>query len=159
MCAIFFIFLSSMFFTFDFFYHACYLRLSLYYVCSLLFNFLTGVFFTFDFFVSYVLFTLIFCISCAFYFLKYVCFILSSSDMSSDIYLLLHVTIINKVPSLNSINVVSFVLHFHTWVRMSLIIEGTPVRQFKNICVFGGSNLGKTEEFVNAAHKLGEVLA
>ena len=42
---------------------------------------------------------------------------------------------------------------------MSLITEGTPVRQFKNICVFCGSDLGKTEEFVNAAHNLGEVLA
>ena len=42
---------------------------------------------------------------------------------------------------------------------MSLIIEGNPMPQFKNICVFCGSNLRKTEEFVNAAHHLGMVLA
>ena len=126
----------------------------LYYVCS----FLTSELFIFDFLVSCVLFTFVFYFVCSL-FLKYVCFTLISSDMSSDIYLLLHVPIINKVPSLNSINIVSFVLHFHTCVRMSLVIEGTPVRQFKNICVFCGSTIGKNVEFVNAANHLGMVLA
>ncbi|XVE93428.1 hypothetical protein REPUB_Repub01dG0191600 [Reevesia pubescens] len=38
-------------------------------------------------------------------------------------------------------------------------MEGTSVRQIKNVCVFCGSNPGKDEEFVNIANNLGRVLA
>ncbi|XVF07084.1 hypothetical protein REPUB_Repub06bG0107000 [Reevesia pubescens] len=38
-------------------------------------------------------------------------------------------------------------------------MEGTSVRQIKNVCVFCGSNPGKDEEFINTANNLGRILA
>ncbi|XVF32185.1 hypothetical protein REPUB_Repub17cG0060200 [Reevesia pubescens] len=38
-------------------------------------------------------------------------------------------------------------------------MEGTSIRQIKNVFVFCGSNLGKDEKFINTANNFGQILA